>query len=212
MATHSRILAWKIPWTGEPGRLQSRESWRVGHDLMTSLSQKVTVHILTSYLMFYPINLIKVPNLRVCDGQGGLACCDSWGHNESGTTELLNWTDTYKCHFTWFFIFTNSYNYQYINISYPCVFEIISAGNFNLCFISVVPNKRAHLFTLVHPPFSFSLLFWLFPILFLLDLGCFQISRMQISSGIHWKYLLPASLIFHFFNGEFWFTEVFILI
>ena len=63
MATHSRILAWKIPWTEEPGRLQSMESWRVGHDLMTSLSQKVTVHILTSYLMFYPINLIKVPNL-----------------------------------------------------------------------------------------------------------------------------------------------------
>ena len=26
MATHSRILAWKIPWTEEPGRLQSMES------------------------------------------------------------------------------------------------------------------------------------------------------------------------------------------
>jgi len=30
----------------------------------------------------------------VGDGQGGLACCDSWGHKESDTTELLNWTDT----------------------------------------------------------------------------------------------------------------------
>ena len=28
------------------------------------------------------------------DGQGGLACCDSWGHKESDTTERLNWTDT----------------------------------------------------------------------------------------------------------------------
>ena len=28
----------------------------------------------------------------VCDGQGGLACCDSWGRKESGTTERLNWT------------------------------------------------------------------------------------------------------------------------
>ena len=29
----------------------------------------------------------------VCDGQGGLACCDSWGHKESDTTERLNWTE-----------------------------------------------------------------------------------------------------------------------
>ena len=32
MATHSSILAWKIPWTEEPGRLQSLGSQRVGHD------------------------------------------------------------------------------------------------------------------------------------------------------------------------------------
>ena len=32
MATHSSILAWKIPWTEEPGRLQSMESQRVGHN------------------------------------------------------------------------------------------------------------------------------------------------------------------------------------
>ena len=29
----------------------------------------------------------------VGDGQGGLACCDSWGRKESDTTELLNWTE-----------------------------------------------------------------------------------------------------------------------
>ena len=32
MATHSSILAWRIPWTEEPGGLQSMESQRVGHD------------------------------------------------------------------------------------------------------------------------------------------------------------------------------------
>ena len=32
MATHSSILAWKIPWMEEPDRLQSRGSQRVGHD------------------------------------------------------------------------------------------------------------------------------------------------------------------------------------
>ena len=31
-ATHSRTLAWKIPWTEKPGRLQSMGSQRVGHD------------------------------------------------------------------------------------------------------------------------------------------------------------------------------------
>ena len=30
----------------------------------------------------------------VSDGQGGLACCDSWGHKESDTTERLNWTES----------------------------------------------------------------------------------------------------------------------
>ena len=32
MATHSSILAWKIPWIEEPGRLQSVRSQKVGHD------------------------------------------------------------------------------------------------------------------------------------------------------------------------------------
>ena len=32
LATHSSILAWKIPWTKEPGRLQSMGSQRIGHD------------------------------------------------------------------------------------------------------------------------------------------------------------------------------------
>ena len=32
MATHSGTLAWKIPWTEKPGRLQSMESQRVRHD------------------------------------------------------------------------------------------------------------------------------------------------------------------------------------
>ena len=36
MATHSNILAWKIPWTEEPGRLQSMESQEIRHDLATN--------------------------------------------------------------------------------------------------------------------------------------------------------------------------------
>ena len=37
MEAHSSILAWKIPWTAEPGRLPFMESQRVGHDWVTSL-------------------------------------------------------------------------------------------------------------------------------------------------------------------------------
>ena len=41
MATHPSILAWRSPWTGEPGRLQSTRSQRVRHDGLTfSLSKK----------------------------------------------------------------------------------------------------------------------------------------------------------------------------
>ena len=36
MATHSSILAWRIPWTEEPGRLQSMESLRAGHGVAKS--------------------------------------------------------------------------------------------------------------------------------------------------------------------------------
>ena len=42
MATHSSTLAWKIPWTEEPGRLQSMGSQRVRHDCATSLQDKTT--------------------------------------------------------------------------------------------------------------------------------------------------------------------------
>ena len=44
LTTHSSILAWEIPWTEEPGRLQSMGSLRVGHDCATSLSLFTLLH------------------------------------------------------------------------------------------------------------------------------------------------------------------------
>ena len=35
MATHSNVLAWRLPWSEEPGGLQSMGSQRVGHDIAT---------------------------------------------------------------------------------------------------------------------------------------------------------------------------------
>ena len=40
MATHSSIFAWRIPWTEEPGGLQSMVSQRVGCDLVTQQHQQ----------------------------------------------------------------------------------------------------------------------------------------------------------------------------
>ena len=41
MTTHSSTLAWEIPWTEEPDRLQSMGSQRVGLDLATKQQQKI---------------------------------------------------------------------------------------------------------------------------------------------------------------------------
>ena len=46
--THSNILPWKIPWTEEPGRLQSTRSQRVGHDLATKQPQQQLVLVIAT--------------------------------------------------------------------------------------------------------------------------------------------------------------------
>jgi len=42
MATHSSVLAWRIPWTEEPARLQFMDSQRVGHDWVTNTTTQLT--------------------------------------------------------------------------------------------------------------------------------------------------------------------------
>ena len=48
METHSNILAWRIPWTEEPGELQSIGSQRVGHDGVNEQQQQVATKWLLS--------------------------------------------------------------------------------------------------------------------------------------------------------------------
>ena len=45
MEIHSSILAWRIPWTEEPGELQSIGSQRVAHDLATEHRRELIVYI-----------------------------------------------------------------------------------------------------------------------------------------------------------------------
>ena len=49
MATHSSILAWKIPWTEEPCGLQSMGSQRAGHDCATSMHVRIALLPTNSY-------------------------------------------------------------------------------------------------------------------------------------------------------------------
>ena len=81
MAPHSSTFAWKIPWTEEPGRLQSMGSRRVRHDWMTSLSLFTFMHWRRKWKptpVFWP---------GESQGRGSLVGCRLWGRTELDTTE-----------------------------------------------------------------------------------------------------------------------------
>ena len=81
-STHSSTLAWKIPWTEEPGRMQSMESLRVRHDWATSLSLFTFMHWRRKWQptpVFFP---------GESQGRWGLVGFRLWGRTESDTTEV----------------------------------------------------------------------------------------------------------------------------
>ena len=63
VATHSSILAWKIPWMKEPGGLQCMGSQRVGHDWVTSLTQVCVDFLDRLELFFLEFSFISQPYL-----------------------------------------------------------------------------------------------------------------------------------------------------
>ena len=106
-------------WTGKPGVLQCMGSQRVRHDLATELNwslpqesrktsnkqpklipagkdwgqeEKGTTEDEMAGWHHRLDGRESEWTPGVGDGQGGLVCCDSWGHKESDTTERLNWT------------------------------------------------------------------------------------------------------------------------
>jgi len=82
MAPHSSTLAWKIPWTEEPGGLQSMGSPRVGHDWATSLSLFTFMH----WRRKWQPTPVFLPGES--QGRGSLVGCHLWGHTESDTTDV----------------------------------------------------------------------------------------------------------------------------
>ena len=81
MAIHSSNLAWKIPWTEEPGRLQSMGSLRVRHEA-TSLSLFTFKH----WRKKWQPTPVFLPGES--QGQRSLVGCRLWGRTESDTTEV----------------------------------------------------------------------------------------------------------------------------
>ena len=80
--THSSTLAWKIPWTEEPGGLQSMGSGRVGHDWATSLSLFTFMH----WRRKWQPTPVVLPGES--QGGGSLVGCHLWSRTESDTTEV----------------------------------------------------------------------------------------------------------------------------
>ena len=66
MVTHSSILAWRIPWTEQPGRIQSKGSQRVRHDWManTSTPRPLPYQLmhLSWWLGYYPWSFLLTPS------------------------------------------------------------------------------------------------------------------------------------------------------
>ena len=58
MATHSSVLAWRIPWTEKPGRLQSMGSHRVGHDWSDLMVAAAVVIVYLEYLQEFTNKLL----------------------------------------------------------------------------------------------------------------------------------------------------------
>ena len=83
MAPHSSTLAWKIPWTKEPGRLQTMGLRRVRHDRVTSLSLFPFMH---QRRKWQPTPVFLPGGSQ---GRGSLVGRRLWGHTESDTTEVI---------------------------------------------------------------------------------------------------------------------------
>ena len=87
MTTHSSVLAWRIPWTEEPGGLQSMGSQRVGHDWVTntftftpfsrqfsSICWKmvvINIHIYSDQCKWFPLRVMQCLTCTTVHGSSG---------------------------------------------------------------------------------------------------------------------------------------------
>ena len=125
MATHSTILAWRIPWTEEPGRLQSTGSQIVRHDWGTNTHTHDCIYRLIASVLFsglslfiltlklsqvwsieapsrlFPEKAMAFPTPVLLPGKShgwrSLVGCSPWDRKESDTTERLRFHFSLSC-------------------------------------------------------------------------------------------------------------------
>ena len=107
LATHSSVLAWRIPGTAEPGGLPSMGSHRVGHDWSDLAAAAVHISILFQILFHYrllqdiecytvgPYWLSILP--RKSHRRRSLVGCSPWGREESDMTERIHFHFSLSC-------------------------------------------------------------------------------------------------------------------
>ena len=100
MAPHSSTLSWKIPWTEEPGGLQSMGLIRVGHNWATSLSLFTFMNWRRKW---QPTPVFLTGESQ---GWGSLVACRLWGRTESDMTEAT-WQQQQQWEFPWWLRWQN---------------------------------------------------------------------------------------------------------
>ena len=135
MATHSSTLAWKLPWTEEPGRLQSMGSLRVRHDRVTSLS------LFT--FMYWRRKWHPTPVFLPGESQGqrSLLGCYLWGRTESDTTDTIQQQQQQQqLPLNEFYFFKKGFQCyaEIFSLLYPSSFE----GNGNPLQYSCLENSK----------------------------------------------------------------------
>ena len=133
MAPHSSTLDWKIPWTEEPGRLQSMGSPRVRHDWATSLSLFTFMHWRRKWQPT-PVFLPEESH-----GQRSLVGHSPWGHKSVRHNLVTKQQAAIRfcaCHFAICLCLSLSYTRRYFSKLFHILLENQIKSN-HICIVQI---------------------------------------------------------------------------
>ena len=150
MATHSSIIAWKIPRTEDPGGLQSMGLQRVGHDWATSLS---LLSLSMFSRLFQVIACISISFLFIVESIH-LAVDRHLGYFHFGATMKKAATNIHVQVFTWTYDFSSPGHTPRSGIAGPhsnSIFNILkNHQNFSQSRYSILHSHQQHEFQFLH--------------------------------------------------------------
>ena len=135
MAPHSSTLAWKIPWTEEPGRLQSMGLLGVGHDWATSLSLFTFMH----WRRKWQPTPVFLPGES--QGQGSLWAAVSGVAHSWTRLKRLSSSSSIHCVYVYTYMCVHLHIHVYI---YVCVAYMYIYLTMNMIMLLVLTNKCVH--------------------------------------------------------------------